>query len=693
MSLSPEQRQELIRLLEAGEEISPEWARLLFPPEKREYELVYHGKDREEDIIADTLAVPLQPVRTFGKNSDEWHNMLIFGDNLQVMKTLLEMKKKGKLCNADGTPGVRLIYIDPPFATKQEFRGTQDQKAYQDKIAGAQFVEFLRKRLVLLKELLSDDGTIYVHLDTKKSHYVKVILDELFNEARFENEIVWKRSSAHSDSATFANLHDTIFFYSRSERYVFNQLFQPYTEDYIEERYKHIDSDGRRFLDRDLSSTGLRGGGYLYEWKSVTQEWRCPIETIKRYEKENRLYYTSRGVARYKQYLDKMPGVALQDIWLDINAVNSQARERVEYPTQKPESLLERIIRTSSDKGDLILDSFAGSGTTLAVAEKLNRRWVGVDCGKLAIYTIQKRMLNLCREIGNKGPKLEPKPFTLYNAGLYDFSKLRELPWQDWRFFALQLFQCRDERHKIGGIEFDGYRQGASVMVFNHIEAKHKDARITEDTIQEIHEAVGSRVGNKVFIIAPALTFDFQQDYIDFDKVRYYALRIPYSIIHELHRREFTALKQPSDEMAVNNTVEAVGFDFIRTPELKYRTGTEKAKGELFEYGFIKIETFKSDAVVREPFKKKGNLETLSTVMLDFDYDEGAKVFDLDEVHYADDIEKDGWKVRFLKDRIGKKMMAVFLDIYGNEARVLIGAAEFGKGTGKDAPKKNRKKK
>ena len=251
MSFSPEQRQELIRLLEAGEEISPEWARVLFPPEKREYELVYHGKDREEDIIADTLAVPLQPVRTFGRNGEDWHNMLIFGDNLQVMKTLLEVKKDGKLCNADGTPGVRLIYIDPPFATKQEFRGTQDQKAYQDKIAGAQFVEFLRKRLVLLKELLSDDGAIYVHLDTKKSHYVKAILDELLNEARFENEIVWKRSSAHSDSATFANLHDTIFFYSRSERYVFNQLFQPYTEDYIEERYKHIDSGGRRFLDRD----------------------------------------------------------------------------------------------------------------------------------------------------------------------------------------------------------------------------------------------------------------------------------------------------------------------------------------------------------------------------------------------------------------------------------------------------------
>ena len=691
--MTPEQKQELVRLLEAGEEISPEWARILFPPEKREYELVYHGKDREEDIIADTLAVPLQPIRTFGKNDgNTWQNMLIFGDNLQVMKTLLEMKKRGKLCNADGTPGVRLIYIDPPFATKQDVRGSDDQKAYQDKLTGAAFIEFLRKRLVFLRELLSDDGSIYIHLDTKKSHYIKVVLDQILGEARFENEIVWKRSSAHSDSATFANLHDTIFFYTKSERYVFNQLFQPYSEDYIEERYKHVDADGKRFLDRDLSSKGLRGGGYVYTWKGTTQEWRCPPKTMKRYEKEKRLYYTSNGVARYKQYLDEMLGVALQDVWLDINAVNSQAKERVEYPTQKPESLLERIIRANSNESDLILDAFAGSGTTCAVAEKLKRRWISIDCGKLAIYTIQKRMLNLCREIGNKGAKLQPKPLSLYNAGLYDFSKLKELDWQDWRFFALQLFQCRDEQHRINGIDFDGYRQGASVMVFHHMEAKHKDARITEETLQEIHEAVGSRVGSKVFIIAPALTFDFQQDYIDFDKVRYYALRIPYSIIHELHRREFTALKQPSDEMAVNDTVEAVGFDFIHTPELKFKTGSEKPKSQSYEYGFIKLETFKSDAVVREPFKRKGNLETLSMVMLDFDYDEKAKTFNFDEVCYADAIEKEGWKVRFRTDQLGQKMMAVFLDIYGNEARVLFDATEFRKRRAEVGPKKKHAK-
>jgi site-specific DNA-methyltransferase (adenine-specific)/adenine-specific DNA-methyltransferase len=188
-------RQMVMDALKRGEELPREWARELFPPEKREYELVYYGKEREEDIIADTMAVPLQPVSTFGKNGDAnaWRNMLIFGDNLQVLKSLLKMKERGELMNADGTPGVRLIYIDPPFATKQEFTGTQDQKAYQDKIAGAQFVEFLRKRLVFLKSLLADNGNLVVHLDNRKLHYIKVVLDELLGEQNFINEIIWQK--------------------------------------------------------------------------------------------------------------------------------------------------------------------------------------------------------------------------------------------------------------------------------------------------------------------------------------------------------------------------------------------------------------------------------------------------------------------------------------------------------------------
>jgi DNA methylase len=420
--------------------------------------------------------------------------------------------------------------------------------------------------------------------------------------------------------------------------------------------------------------------------------WKVPPSELDRLDAEGRIHWPEKGdgMPRLKRYADEVKGVSLQDLWLDIKLMHNLSPERTGYPTQKPEALLERIIRTSSNEGDIVLDAFAGSGTTCAVAEKLGRRWIGMDCSKLAIYTIQKRMLNLRQEIGNKGRAVKPKPFTLYNAGLYDFSRLRELPWESWRFFALQLFQCRDEPHKIGGIALDGYLKGASVLVFNH--QKQPGVRIDEETIRSLHEALGSRVGSRMFIIAPALTFDFQQDYIDLDDVRYYALRIPYSIIHELHQRDFTALKQPADELAVNDTVEAVGFDFIRTPELEYECGVNQRNGELLPEVFICIKTFKSEAVVREPLRKKGNRETLSMVMLDYDYN--GDVFDLDAVFFADPIEKAGWEIRFPVESVGEQVMAVFIDIYGNEAKEVIPGERLGRGgtTDKDASKRGKKR-
>lgn len=673
-SMNQEQRKELIRLLEQGDALPPEWAHIVFPPEKREYELVYHGKERAEDIVANTLAVPLQPVRTFGRNDEDWRNMLIFGENLQVLKNLLELKKAGKLCNADGTPGVRLVYIDPPFATKQDFQGSDDQKAYQDRISGAQFIEFLRKRLVMLSELLSQGGSIYVHLDTRKSHYIKTIMDEVFGEHRFLNEIIWRRSTAHASAERYGSVHDTIFLYTKDDDKVWNPQLEPLDEDYIKQYFRYDDGDGKKYWLEDATGAGS-GPPRRFGKKLIApppgRHFRWVQEKIDELWEKKRFYITPNGRVQFKRYLEDHDGKAIGDMWDDIKRINQVADERTQYPTQKPEALLERVIRASSNVGDVVLDAFAGSGTTCAVAEKLGRRWIGVDCGKFAVYTIQKRLLNLKKEIGNKGPAVKPKPFTLFNAGLYDFSQLRKLSWESWRFFALQLFQCRDEPHKIGGIPLDGFLKGSSVLVFNH--QKQTRARIDEDTILSLHEALGSRVGRKLFIIAPALTFDFQQDYLDIEEVRYFALRIPYSIIHELHHREFTALRQPTDEMAVNDTVEAVGFDFIHTPELEYECGVERRAGELLAEAVIHIKTFRSEAIVRDPLRPRDNLETLSMVMLDFDYD--GEIFDHDAVYFADAISNAGWKVRFPVEAVGRQVMAVFVDMYGNEARVVIPAS------------------
>jgi site-specific DNA-methyltransferase (adenine-specific)/adenine-specific DNA-methyltransferase len=636
----------IVSLLKGGKSLPEDYKAILFDT-KKEYELIYADKEREEDILADTMAVPLQRVKTFrnGESGNGWTNMLIFGDNLQVLKTLLQMKQEGKLKNADGTPGVRLVYIDPPFATRQEFRGSQDQKAYQDKIAGARFLEFLRKRLVFLRELLSDDGSIYVHLDWKKAHYVKVLLDEIFQENNFRNEIIWFYPRGGDSEKQFNRKHDNIYFYTKSEDWIFNyeDVIIPYTEEQID-RFKHQDEKGK------------------YYWNVNPRG-----ERVKTYHRKN-------GIGEY-------------DVWtIGINAIKIKT---LGYPTQKPEALLERLIKASSTPGDLVLDCFAGSGTTLAVSELLGRRWVGVDCGKLAIYTMQKRLLNIAESKDLENPKKKygkpPKPFTLYNAGLYDYKMIKELPWEQYRDFALKLFQCRDKKHEVSKVELDGYLGADSVFVFNY--QKHKDAVLDRGFIDDLHSHLGDKISRRFFIIAPAASVQFLEDYIEKGETKYFILRIPYSIIEEIHNRGFTKIKQPVSEMDVNDTVDTVGFDFIQVPTVECRYLLDKPKetdllNQNTKECVIKIEKFESKVIFRNPLEF-ANLETLSMVMLDYDFD--GEVFDLDEVFYAEDLKKhalseaegNGYEVRFAEDKVKGQIMVIYIDIFGNEKREIKALTDF----------------
>lgn len=651
-----------LQLAQSGEELPAEWAREFFPPERREYELVYHGKETEEQILADTMAVPLQPVSTFGQNGVDWHNKLIFGDNLQAMKTLLQMKEHGELANADGTPGVRLVYIDPPFGTGDEYSITDDLRAYSAKLQGSKFIEFLRKRLILLRELLAADGSIYIRIDYHFGHYIKAIADEIFGPQFFRNEIVINRFKRQLRGLKQFNVAtDSLFLYSKSNNPVFHEQLRSricsFCGQLTEPQWLPMTSPGlRNPPERVILGKKMlppRGRHWTF-----TQERIVTMEKEGRIRNENSSTWTDlagdrhRGVPEYLQ-TEETP---VDSSWTDLKGYVRSAR----YPTENPEELLERVIRASSSDGDIVIDAFAGSGTTCAVAEKLKRRWIAIDSGKLAIYTIQKRMLNLREKIGNSGKPLAVKPFTLYNSGLYDFETLQQLPWESWRFFALRLFECKDEPHKIAGFQMDGKRQGSSVHVFNHFNNK---AGVSRETIADIHASIGKAIGDRCFIIAPRGAFLFQEDFIEMDSVRYYALRIPYSYINELHRREFSALIQPSDEMAVNETVEAVGFDFIQPPVVELEIGEKK------EAISVKINKFESRARVKGKDKISKH-DALSMVMVDYDYND--KVFDLDKVFYAGELKKSGWKINLpLKDIKGKAML-VFLDIYGNESRRVI---------------------
>ena len=348
----------------------------------------------------------VEKIESVGENTE--NNMVFRGE---CITTCAYLKEHGIQ--------VDLVYIDPPFASGADYAkkiylrrnpkvaeaiaqaeqeiDSEELRAFEEKMYGdvwdkEKYLNWMYENLMAIKSIMSETASIYVHLDYHICHYVKILLDEIFGEDNFRNEIVWKRSTAHSDSSGFANLHDSIFYYSKAPEFTFFTQYVPYSQEYIDTYYRNSDADGRRYLDRDLSAKGLQGGGYSYEWKGVSGYWRCPIDTMKKYEAENRLYYTKNGTARYKQYLDEMPGVPAQDLWTDIFAVNSQAVERLDYSTQKPESLLERIIKASSTDNMLVADFFGGSGVTAAVASRLNRRFITCDIGLNSIQTMRDRL-------------------------------------------------------------------------------------------------------------------------------------------------------------------------------------------------------------------------------------------------------------------------------------------------------------
>lgn len=630
----------------------PDSYRYIIPFEsKKEYELTYADKEREEDILADTMMVPLQPVKTFGNNGDGWTNKLIFGDNLQVLKTLMNAPEvKGR---------VRLIYIDPPFATRQEFRGSQDQKAYQDKIAGAQFLEFLRKRLIFLRELLSVDGGIYVHLDYKKEHYVKLLLDEILGEQNLRNEIIVRRTQKNfieRDYIKSLNIaYDSILFYLPNSE---GKIKPPYKETKKGETWHAFDAPNWAGTRPNLWYELF---GHLPPQGSC---WRWTPERAEKAIKEGKLR-PNPTTGRPQYLVPARDRVLCTNLWDDVNAYSFS----MDYPTEKNEKLLQRIIEMSSNPGDLVLDAFAGSGTTGAVAEKLGRRWIMIDCGKLAIYTMQKRLLNLREGIGNKGKPLKAKPFTLYNAGLYDYRMLKELPWEEYRDFVLKLFQCRDERHRIAGVELDGYLGADDVLVFNY--KKYEDAVLDRGFIDDLHSILGDRIGRRFFIVAPAASVMFLEDYIEKGNTRYFVLRIPYSIIDELHRKGFTHIKQPVSEMDVNNTVDAVGFDFIQIPEVECEYYLDKPRGQVGlghsgKDAVIKISRFESNIISKKPLHFE-NFETLSMVMVDYDYN--GEVFNFDDVSYAEDLKKQDYEIRFDSTKLDGQMMLIYIDIFGNEKR------------------------
>ena len=313
------------------------------------------------------------------------------------------------------------------------------------------YLSYMVERLAYMRPILKPTGSIYLHCDPTASHYLKVLMDGIFGHGNFRNEIIWKRTSGHSDAKRLGSVHDTILHYTKSDSFEYNQQFTDYDESYVKRMFRHKDPGGRRFMDGDLSAKGLSGGGYEYEYKGAKSIWRLPVERMRELDAADRLYFTAKGGIRIKRYLDEMKGISLNDVWTDVPPINSQAKERMGYRTQKPVALLERIIKASSNSDDVVFDPFCGCGTTMEAAERLNRKWIGIDIAIHAVKRVARvRLIERLRLVQDQDFTIEGVPRNL--EGAVDLWERDPYHFQKWAVEQVDGF-VTTRRTADGGID------------------------------------------------------------------------------------------------------------------------------------------------------------------------------------------------------------------------------------------------
>jgi site-specific DNA-methyltransferase (adenine-specific) len=421
----------------------------------------------------------------------DWKNKLFFGDNLPILR--------------EHIPGesVDLVYLDPPFNSNANYNvlfkeksgehspaqitafedtwewGSEAEETYYEAIhEGGRVADFLQAfrvllgpsdmmaylvmmapRLLEMRRVLKRTGSIYLHCDPTASHYLKLLMDAVFDTRNFRTEIIWKRTSSHGNvSIGYGDVTDTILYFSKGDKPTWNQTYAPYTQKHIEKKFTGRDPDGRVFTTSDLRNPGVRPN-LKYDFKGYKPHpngWAVSREKMEQYDKEGRLWFptSTDGRIRLKRYLDEQPGQKIQNLWEDIPPINSQAQERLGYPTQKPESLLERIIKASSNDGDVVLDPFCGCGTSISVAERLHRRWIGIDITHLAITLIRHRLAD------THGAELSPYEVLGDPKDLGSAQALARVDRYQFQWWALGLVDARparDVRKKGADAGVDGY--------------------------------------------------------------------------------------------------------------------------------------------------------------------------------------------------------------------------------------------
>ena len=485
--------------------------------------------------------------------NDEWMNRLIYGDNLLAMQALLAGDAQTGLPSLRGK--VDLIYIDPPFDSKADYRtditlpGTDiqqkptviEQFAYADtwEQGTVSYLKMICPRLLIMKELLTETGSIFVHIDWHVGAYVKLLLDDIFGKENFRNEIIWRRSYSHNDGNRFGAIHDTIYYYSKSENSKYKPVYVPRTEEETAEEYPNIcEITGKRFKSVSLNAQGQGEPRYFGErgllYPPRGTHWRWSQERINEGLEKGIVYFSSKGTPRFKQYEDEIEGKQVQDLWFDFMAISSRSNEGVGYATQKPEKLLERIIKASSNEDDLVCDFFGGSGTTAAVAERLGRRWITCDIGKPASLVMRKRFIDQ-----------EVKPFLYQSIGDYQKEAFRNNKRYkhvgDLSQVVLGLYGALPFTPEQTNDRNFGYIKGTRTLVM----VDSPNRLTTAATIRKAVEAKASLLGgdwDKVVVLGWNFAFDISQAIQKYESSKVEVLVIPPDLLDKLAKKGYKKL-------------------------------------------------------------------------------------------------------------------------------------------------------
>lgn len=609
----------------------------------------------------------------------DWKNTLIWGDNKFVMSSLIKQGWAGK---------INLIYIDPPFFTGADFTvrtkvGDEEiekepsiieERAYRDTWSGgiASYLKYMYERLVLMRELLAENGSIYVHLDWHVGHYVKVMMDEIFGYENFVNEVIWRKTnSPKAQTKGLGTQHDVVFIFAKNINLVkFHKIYRAIDEKAMRP-YSYEDEKGRfRLIELEAQGVQRTAGRKTFNFRGRMAPWLYSKETLEKWWEGNLIYKTKHGRYAKKQYIDEVPGLLLSDIWVDdeVAPLQGSSSEFVSFDTQKPEALIKRIILASSNPGDIVADFFCGSGTTIAVAEKLGRRWIGCDLSKFAIQVTRKRLLDIHNSKDLQSDKRlyekPARPFELWNIGNYETIYWQEKE-EEYLAFMLKLYQAQP----LAGFGYIHGKKGDRAVHVGPL-----NAPVTMEEVEKVVAECRNNDFNKADVLGWEWSYQVNELAKEIGRKKGVDLRlVQIPSVNEIKSSlvgfDLQLLKIP------DQVVEKELMNHIKFPEVAYLEIETKVEGANVALRITDFQLPPTEELAEIASKVKDSRELIDYWAIDWDY-KGDTFHNQWQSFRTKKSKKVDYEAKHTYEEPGEhQIMIKVVDVFGNDTNKILKAA------------------